>query len=60
MNHALVNEYDVIILDVMMPRRDGFSVCRELRRNGRRTPVLMLTARDTIARQDHRPRLWRR
>ena len=49
MNHALVNEYDVIILDVMMPRRDGFSVCRELRRNGRRTPVLMLTARDTIA-----------
>ena len=49
MNHALINEYDVIILDVMMPRRDGFSVCRELRRNGRRTPVLMLTARDTIA-----------
>jgi len=49
MNHALINEYDIIILDVMMPRRDGFSVCRELRRNGRRTPVLMLTARDTIA-----------
>jgi DNA-binding response OmpR family regulator len=46
---ALVNEYDVIVLDVMMPRRDGFSVCRELRRNGRRTPVLMLTARDTVA-----------
>jgi DNA-binding response OmpR family regulator len=49
MNQALINEYDVIILDVMMPRRDGFSVCRELRRSGRRTPVLMLTARDTIA-----------
>jgi DNA-binding response OmpR family regulator len=49
MNQALINEYDLIILDVMMPRRDGFSVCRELRRNGRRTPVLMLTARDTIA-----------
>jgi DNA-binding response OmpR family regulator len=49
MHHALINEYDVIILDVMMPRRDGFSVCRELRRNGSRTPVLMLTARDTIA-----------
>jgi two-component system copper resistance phosphate regulon response regulator CusR len=46
---ALVNEYDIIILDVMMPRRDGFSVCRELRRNGKRTPVLMLTARDTVA-----------
>ena len=49
MNQALINDYDVIILDVMMPRRDGFSVCRELRRNGRRTPVLMLTARDTTA-----------
>ena len=48
-HHALINEYDIIILDVMMPRRDGFSVCRELRRNGSRTPVLMLTARDTIA-----------
>ncbi|MEP7066477.1 MAG: response regulator transcription factor [Gemmatimonadota bacterium] len=49
MHHALINEYDIIILDVMMPRRDGFSVCRELRLNGSRTPVLMLTARDTIA-----------
>lgn len=49
MHQALINEYDVIILDVMMPRRDGFSVCRELRRNGSRTPVLMLTARDTVA-----------
>lgn len=46
---AMINEYDVIVLDVMMPRRDGFSVCRELRRNGTRTPVLMLTARDTVA-----------
>jgi len=48
-HHALINEYDVIILDVMMPRRDGFSVCRELRLSGSRTPVLMLTARDTVA-----------
>jgi two-component system copper resistance phosphate regulon response regulator CusR len=48
-HHALVNEYDIIILDVMMPRRDGFAVCRELRRHGTRTPVLMLTARDTVA-----------
>jgi DNA-binding response OmpR family regulator len=46
---ALINEYDVIILDVMMPRRDGFAVCREIRRNGTTTPVLMLTARDTVA-----------
>ena len=49
MHQALVNEYDAIILDIMMPRRDGFSVCRDLRRSGRSTPVLMLTARDTIA-----------
>jgi len=48
-HNALINDYDIIILDVMMPRRDGFSVCRELRRNGSRTPVLMLTARDTVA-----------
>ncbi len=41
-------EYDLIILDVMLPRRDGFSVCQELRRRGRKTPVLMLTARDAV------------
>ncbi len=37
--------FDVIVLDVMLPRKDGFEVCRELRRGGIRTPVLMLTAR---------------
>ncbi len=46
---AAVNEYDLIVLDVMMPRKDGFTVCRELRDRGNRTPVLMLTARDTVA-----------
>lgn len=46
---AAVNEYDLIILDVMMPRKDGFTVCRELRERGNRTPVLMLTARDTVS-----------
>lgn len=46
---AAINEYDLIILDVMMPRKDGFTVCRELRARGNRTPVLMLTARDTVA-----------
>lgn len=46
---AAVNEYDVIVLDVMMPRKDGFAVCRELRERDNRTPVLMLTARDTVA-----------
>lgn len=43
-----VNEYDAIILDIRLPRRDGFEVCRELRRKGFSIPVLMLTARDAV------------
>jgi DNA-binding response OmpR family regulator len=46
---AAVNDYDLVVLDVMLPKRDGFAVCRELRRRGVQTPVLMLTARDTLA-----------
>lgn len=45
---AAVNEYDAIILDVVMPRKSGLDVCRELRRRGNRTPILMLTARDSV------------
>jgi len=37
--------FDAILLDVMLPGKDGFEVCRELRRHGIRTPILMLTAR---------------
>jgi len=37
--------FDAIVLDVMLPGKDGFEVCRELRRSGVRTPILMLTAR---------------
>ena len=37
--------FDLIVLDVMLPGKDGFEVCRELRRHGVRTPILMLTAR---------------
>lgn len=40
--------FDLIVLDVMMPGRDGFAVCRELRTRGVRTPVLMLTAMDAL------------
>lgn len=43
-----INDYDVIILDVLLPRRDGFEVCRELRARGSATPILMLTARAAI------------
>lgn len=44
---ALANGYDLIVLDVMLPRMDGLTVCRKLREQGVDTPVLMLTARDT-------------
>ncbi len=46
---AGVNDYDLIILDVMLPLRDGFEVCRELRAGGSNVPVLMLTARDAVS-----------
>ena len=42
-------DYDLIILDVMLPKRDGLSVLQEMRRHKLRVPVLMLTARDTVA-----------
>jgi two-component system copper resistance phosphate regulon response regulator CusR len=45
---ASVNEYDLVLLDVMLPKKDGYAVCRELRASGSRTPVLMLTARDAV------------
>jgi DNA-binding response OmpR family regulator len=43
-----IDDYDLIILDVMIPVMDGFKVCRQLRRNGTKIPVLMLTARDAV------------
>src|SRR6202171_6043099 len=46
--YAAVNEYDLVILDVMLPVKDGHSVCRELRASGFRIPILMLTARDAV------------
>jgi len=45
---AAINTYDLVILDVMIPGRDGFAVCRELRKSGQRMPILMLTARDAV------------
>lgn len=43
-----INDYDAVILDVMIPGRDGFQVCRDLRSAGVAAPVIMLTARDTV------------
>jgi DNA-binding response OmpR family regulator len=42
---AREESWDLILLDVMLPQRDGFEVCRDLRRSGVRTPVIMLTAK---------------
>lgn len=43
---AHVNQYDVILLDVVLPRKNGFQVAAELRREGRNMPIMMLTSRD--------------
>jgi two-component system copper resistance phosphate regulon response regulator CusR len=45
---AAVNDYDAVILDVMIPGRNGFEVCRELRAAGSSVAVIMLTARDAV------------
>jgi len=45
---ATTNDYDVILLDVLLPRKNGLAVCRELRAGGLTTPILMLTAKDSV------------
>ena len=45
---AAANEYDAVVLDVMLPGADGFTVCQQLRHNEQWVPVLMLTARDHV------------
>jgi DNA-binding response OmpR family regulator len=48
LDYALAADYDVLVLDIMLPKMDGLELLRELRRLGDKTPVLMLTARDTV------------
>ena len=45
---AAVVDYDLIVLDVLLPKKDGIQVCRELRVQGNQVPILMLTARDAV------------
>ena len=45
---SLVNQYDLIILDIMLPGKNGWQVCRELRNKQLKTPILMLTALDDV------------
>lgn len=49
LDNALTDIYDVILLDVMLPKLDGFTVLRRLREAGNATPVLMLTARSEVS-----------
>jgi two-component system OmpR family response regulator len=43
-----VYQYDIILLDVMLPKKNGFQVAMELRRKGQSTPIIMLTSRDAV------------
>jgi DNA-binding response OmpR family regulator len=45
---SAVNEYDAVILDIMIPAPDGLEVCRALRNSGSKVPIIMLTARDEV------------
>ncbi|HMN00164.1 MAG TPA: response regulator transcription factor [Anaerolineales bacterium] len=48
LDYADAAPYDVIILDILLPEMDGLTACREIRKRGNRTPILMLTARDSV------------
>jgi DNA-binding response OmpR family regulator len=48
LQHASNGDFDVMVLDVMLPKLDGFDVCRRMRTSGVHTPVLMLTARTDV------------
>ncbi len=48
LNKALNNKYDLILLDVMMPKMNGFDVCKNIRQAKINVPILMLTAKGTI------------
>jgi DNA-binding response OmpR family regulator len=48
-----INDYDIVILDVMIPGKDGFATCRAIRNLGKRMPILMLTARDAVEDRIH-------
>ncbi len=45
---AVKNNYELIVLDLMLPKKDGISICKELRAKGIHTPVIMLTAKGTV------------
>ena len=56
-DYGLAGQYDLIILDVMLPKVDGFQVAQRLRAAHVSTPILMLTARDDVSDKNQRPGL---
>ncbi|RAL55700.1 hypothetical protein BLD25_04150 [Candidatus Gracilibacteria bacterium GN02-872] len=48
LKEALKNKYDIFILDVMLPLKDGFSIAKEIRENGIKTPIIFLTAKEDL------------
>lgn len=46
---ATANDYDLILLDIMLPGMNGIDLCKELRRRGMKVPILMLTAKDSVS-----------
>ncbi len=48
LDKALKNNYSLILLDIMLPKKDGMEVCKELRKKGIHTPIIMITARGTV------------
>jgi len=48
LNYVLAADYDILVLDIMLPQMNGLDLLREVRNRGHKTPTLMLTARDTI------------
>lgn len=48
LDKAFINAYEVVVLDILLPKLDGISICRELRKLGSKTPILMLTAKDAV------------
>ena len=53
LDHLLRDNYDLAVVDVMLPKRDGFSIAKAARENGLDTPILMLTARDAVEDRVH-------
>ncbi len=53
------NRYDLIVLDVMLPKVGGFEICRKYRQSGGDTPIIMLTAKRSLAEKEAGPGYWR-